>query len=204
MRREFGYIIAAVCGAVVIAVTVAGIIFGNTNRSQEDTPEFVFLYAENQIEDYPTTKGTVMFADLVGLPWYDAGARNFYSTTPITCLEDFEGMNIRVQESDMMADMVAALGAKPAKIVYSEVYSALEQGIVDGAENNWPSYEAMGHYKVARYYTIDEHTKEALPGCHGVGLRQVLQQSDGYSEEDHGVLINRNDLKLRAAWSKMC
>ncbi len=59
----------------------------------------------------------------------------------------------------MMADMVSALGANPSKIVYSEVYSAIEQGLVDGAENNWPSYEAMRHYIVARYYTIDEHTR---------------------------------------------
>jgi TRAP-type C4-dicarboxylate transport system substrate-binding protein len=59
----------------------------------------------------------------------------------------------------MMADMVSALGANPSKIVYSEVYSAIEQGMVDGAENNWPSYEAMRHYIVARYYTIDEHTR---------------------------------------------
>ena len=94
-----------------------------------------------------------------GLSWYDAGARNFYSTRPIRCLEDIEGMNIRVQESAMMADMVSALGAVPSKIVYSEVYSAFEKGIVDGAENNWPSYESMRHYKVARYYTIDEHTR---------------------------------------------
>jgi tripartite ATP-independent transporter DctP family solute receptor len=97
--------------------------------------------------------------DLVGLSWYDAGARNFYSTRPITCLEDLQGMNIRVQESDMMADMVSALGATPSKIVYGEVYSAIEQGIVDGAENNWPSYEAMRHCDVAKYYTIDEHTR---------------------------------------------
>ena len=96
---------------------------------------------------------------LIGLSWYDAGARNFYSTKPIRCLEDLAGMNIRVQESAMMADMVSALGAIPSKIVYSEVYSAIEQGIVDGAENNWPSYEAMRHYNVARYYTIDEHTR---------------------------------------------
>ncbi len=97
--------------------------------------------------------------NLVGLSWYDAGARNFYTTSPVTCLEDLRGMTIRVQESDMMADMVSALGATPAKIVYSEVYSALEQGLVDGAENNWPSYESMKHYYVAGYYTIDEHTR---------------------------------------------
>ena len=96
---------------------------------------------------------------LVGLSWYDAGARNIYSTTPIQSLEDMEGKVIRVQESDMMADMISALKAKPVKIVYSDVYSALERGMVDGAENNWPSYEAMKHYFVARYYTVDEHIR---------------------------------------------
>ena len=59
----------------------------------------------------------------------------------------------------MMADMVSALGATPVKIVYSEVYSALERGLVDGAENNWPSYEDAGHYKVAGTYIVDEHTR---------------------------------------------
>lgn len=96
---------------------------------------------------------------VVGLSWYDAGARNFYSTKPITRIRDLAGMTIRVQESALMADMITALGATPMKIVYSDVYSALEQGIVDGAENNWPSYQSTKHYKVAKYYTIDEHTR---------------------------------------------
>ncbi|RKM62786.1 TRAP transporter substrate-binding protein [Butyrivibrio sp. XB500-5] len=98
--------------------------------------------------------------NLVGLSWYDAGARNFYSADkPITSVEDCAGMNIRVQESAIMADMISALGANPIEVVYSDVYSALEQGIVDAAENNWPSYESMNHYKVAKYYTIDEHVR---------------------------------------------
>jgi len=105
-------------------------------------------------------KDKVSAYDLVGLSWYDAGARNFYSVDkPITCIEDCEGMNIRVQESTIMADMISALGAKPVEIVYSDVYRALEKGIVDGAENNWPSYEAMNHYKLAKYYTMDEHVR---------------------------------------------
>lgn len=96
----------------------------------------------------------------IGLSWYDAGARNFYSVDkPITCLEDFQGMTIRVQESDMMVDMVEALGAKAVKIAYSSVYSALQRQTIDGAENNWPSYEAMSHYEVAPYFTVDEHTR---------------------------------------------
>lgn len=98
--------------------------------------------------------------DLVGLSWYDAGARNFYNNLqPITCLEDMEGMRIRVQESDMMIDMIETLGAKAVPISYEKVYSNLERKRVDGAENNWPSYESMNHHEVAKYYTIDEHTR---------------------------------------------
>lgn len=98
--------------------------------------------------------------DLTGLSWYDAGVRSFYtSEKKITCLEDLQGMRIRVQESGLMADMVEALGAVPFQIPYSEVYSALQQGLVDGAENNWPSYEFMQHYEVAKYFTVDEHTR---------------------------------------------
>ena len=65
----------------------------------------------------------------------------------------------RVQESDMMSEMITDLGAKPVKVVYSKVYAALHNGEIDGAENNWPSYEAMGHYEVAPYFLKDEHTR---------------------------------------------
>lgn len=98
--------------------------------------------------------------DLIGLSWYDAGVRNFYSSTKkIACLEDLKGMKIRVQESGLMSEMIEAMGAIAVQTAYSEVYSGLEQGIVDGAENNWPSYESMNHYEVAKYYTVDEHTR---------------------------------------------
>lgn len=214
---------------------------------EEVVPEYIFCYAENQTEDYPTTLGAKRFAelveektggririivqaegklgterevlqqlqyggidfarvslsqlaelvpqmnvlqmpylyessahmwqvlegeigdsllenvssrDMVGLSWYDAGARNFYSTQkPITCLEDIQGMRIRVQESEVMADMVETLGATALPITYAEVYSSLERGLCDGAENNWPSFETMNHYEVAKYYLVDEHTR---------------------------------------------
>ncbi len=243
-RKRMAIITASFLAVLAIA---GGSIFALRRAAvAEGAPQYVFLYAENQTEDYPTTSGGRKFADLVyertggrikvlvkygaelgsesevleqmryggiafarvslsqlaekvpemnvlqmpylysssehmwrvldgelgdqflqkpesyglvGLSWYDAGARNFYSTKLIRRLEDVKGMTIRVQESDMMADMVSALGATPAKIVYSEVYSAFEKGMVDGAENNWPSYESMHHYKVAEYYTIDEHTR---------------------------------------------
>lgn len=97
--------------------------------------------------------------DLVGLSWYDAGVRNFYTRRPIGTLDDLRGMRIRVQEADYMSDVVRALGAVPVSAPYSEVYSSLSTGEVDGAENNWPSYEAEGHYRVAPYVLLDEHVR---------------------------------------------
>lgn len=97
--------------------------------------------------------------DVVGLSWFDAGVRSFYTREKVTCLEDLQGRALRVQESDMMSEMVADMGAAPVQVVYSQVYAALHNGRIDGAENNWPSYEAMGHYEVAPYFLKDEHTR---------------------------------------------
>lgn len=99
-------------------------------------------------------------ANIIGLSWFDAGARNFYVTTgPVNTLDDLKGLKIRVQESQQMMDMVNALGANPTPMAYGEVYSALQTGVIDGAENNWPSYESTSHYEVAKYFVVDEHTR---------------------------------------------
>lgn len=98
-------------------------------------------------------------AGIIGLSWYDAGARSFYTREQITCLEDLRGMKIRVQESDLMGRMVECLGAVPVEIQYGDVYSALQTGKIDGAENNWPSYESTGHFEAAPYYFLDEHSR---------------------------------------------
>ncbi len=95
---------------------------------------------------------------LVGLAYYDSGSRSFYnSKKPITSMDDMAGMKFRVIQSDVFVDMVAALGANATPMPYGEVYSALETGVIDGAENNWPSYESSGHYEVAKFYTLDQH-----------------------------------------------
>ena len=99
-------------------------------------------------------------AGLIGLSWFDAGARNFYnSKKPVTKLDDLKGLKIRVQESQLMMGMVAALGASATPMAYGEVYSGLQTGVIDGAENNWPSYDSVSHYEVAKYYVLDEHTR---------------------------------------------
>jgi tripartite ATP-independent transporter DctP family solute receptor len=96
--------------------------------------------------------------DLVGLAFYDGGSRSFYnSEKPITSIEDLQGMKFRVMQSDVFVDMVNALGANATPMPYGEVYSSIQTGVIEGAENNFPSYESSGHYEVAKYYTLDEH-----------------------------------------------
>jgi len=96
--------------------------------------------------------------DVVALAFYDAGARSFYnSQRPITSPDDMEGMKLRVMQSDVFVDMVAALGGNATPMPYGEVYSGIQTGVIDGAENNYPSFDTAGHAEVAKYYSLDEH-----------------------------------------------
>jgi len=96
---------------------------------------------------------------LIGLCFYDSGARSFYnSKRPIKTPEDMKGMKIRVQNSELFVSMVSALGANPTPMEFGQVYESLKTGVIDGAENNWPSYESTRHFEVAKYYSLDEHS----------------------------------------------
>jgi len=95
----------------------------------------------------------------VGLAFYDSGARSIYnSVKPIRSIADMRGLRIRVQQSELMSDMVKALGAEPVELPYGQVLTGLSTRLIDGAENNWPSFVTTGHYKYAGYYTLTEHT----------------------------------------------
>ena len=97
---------------------------------------------------------------LVGLCWYDAGARSYYTTRPVASVADMKGLKIRMQNNAMMVDMTNVLGGTGVTgIGPNEVYSAIKQGTIDGAENNWPTYQNMGDYEAAPYYVLDEHTR---------------------------------------------
>ena len=245
------------------------LLTNETSVVYDVTPEYVFTYAENQTEDYPTTQGAYRFAQLVNertqgriqirvyanaqlgdeqstleqlrfggidfvrcsmstmspysdmanllmlpylyrdadhmwavlngeigrqvaesfedaglvpLSWYDAGVRNFYFKDPVNTIEDMEGLVIRVQPNEMMEDMVQLLGASALPVVYENVYSAIQQGEADGAENNWSSYETMQHDKVAPYYLLDEHMR--------VPEMQIVSHVtwDVLSEEDQEIV----------------
>ena len=96
---------------------------------------------------------------IIGLCYYDAGTRSFYTTRrPVHSPEDLAGMSIRVQESPSAIRMVNTLGGSATPISWGELYTALQQGVVDGAENNPPSFYLSRHYEVSRYYTLNEHT----------------------------------------------
>ena len=120
---------------------------------------------------------------VVGMSWFDAGSRNIYTKTPVHTLDDMKGLRIRVQESDFLSRMVSLWGAEPVKISYESVYSALQTGKIDGAENNWPSYEATGHYEVAPYYLLDTHSR--LPEVQLISqnaLQEIEDLGEGYVE----------------------
>lgn len=97
--------------------------------------------------------------DLVGLAFYDSGSRSFYnSKRPINTPADMKGLKIRVQQSDMFVSLVSALGANATPMNFGEVYSGLQTGVIDGAENNWPSYESTKHFEVSKFYSQTEHS----------------------------------------------
>lgn len=97
---------------------------------------------------------------LRGLCYYDAGSRSFYTKNrPIRTPDDLRGLKIRVQNSRTAMAMVQAMGGSPTPISFGELYTALDQGVVDGAENNPPSFLTMRHYEVCRHYSLDEHTR---------------------------------------------
>lgn len=97
--------------------------------------------------------------NLRGLGYFDAGSRSFYNVdTPVNTPDDLAGQKIRVQQSQTALKMVQALGGSPTPISWGELYTALSQGVVDGAENNPPSFYTSKHFEVCKYYTLNEHT----------------------------------------------
>ncbi len=98
-------------------------------------------------------------AGLYGVSFFEAGARNYYAHKPIRTLEDLEGLKIRVMQSQVCIDQVNAMGASAVPMAFSEIYSAIQSGVIDGSENNHPTYLSQSHYEVCPYFTFDEHVQ---------------------------------------------
>jgi tripartite ATP-independent transporter DctP family solute receptor len=95
---------------------------------------------------------------LIGLCFYDSGARSFYSKKPIRKVADMKGLAVRVQPSDITVEMVRAMGGRPVAIPFDQVRAALKAGVLDVAENTWSGYVAAGHDRVAPYFNLTEHS----------------------------------------------
>jgi tripartite ATP-independent transporter DctP family solute receptor len=116
---------------------------------------------------------------IVPLAWYDAGARSFYnSKKPIMKPEDVSGMKVRVMNNDLYSGMISALGGNPSPMAFAEVYQSLKTGVVDGAENNWPSYESTGHFEVAQFYSMSQHLIIPETLCINAKVWQGLSPED--------------------------
>ncbi|WP_158964965.1 TRAP transporter substrate-binding protein [Chachezhania sediminis] len=120
---------------------------------------------------------------LVALSWFDSGSRSFYNTKhAITSPADMDGMKIRVMNNSLFVDMVDNLGGNGTPMAYSEVYQSLKTGVIDGAENNYPSYDSSNHYEVAKYYSITDHL--IIPEC----LCVSTVAWDALSDEDKEIV----------------
>ena len=125
---------------------------------------YIFRSKEHMynVEDGPIGKRILKDGEkawLRGLCFFDAGSRSFYTKDkPVEEPKDLDGMKIRVMKSITASKMVSELGASPMPLPFGELYTALQQGVVDGAENNPPSFYLTRHYEVCKYYTLNEHT----------------------------------------------
>jgi tripartite ATP-independent transporter DctP family solute receptor len=141
---------------------------------------------------------------LRGLCFYDAGSRSFYTKEkPVLRPADLEGYKIRTQESPTAMKMVQALGGAPTPIAWGELYTALQQGVVDGAENNPPSFHLSRHYEVCKHYSLDEHT--AVPDVLIIStliwedltpdLQEILQEAADASAQEQKRLWKEATLR---------
>jgi TRAP-type C4-dicarboxylate transport system substrate-binding protein len=120
---------------------------------------------------------------IVLLGVYDAGARSFYNgTKPIEKPEDVKGMKVRVMNNDLYSGMISALGGNPSPMAFSEVYQSLKTKVVDGAENNFPSYESTAHHEVAQFYSLSQHL--IIPEC----LCMNTDVYEALSDEDKKIV----------------
>jgi tripartite ATP-independent transporter DctP family solute receptor len=139
-------------------------------------------------------------AGLVALCWMDSGARSLYNTKkPIKTIEDLKGMKFRVIGNPIFVDMMNALGGNGVAMGYDQVFSALQTGVIDGAENNPPSYVFSNHYTAAKYYSLTEHL--IIPEM----LMFSKKAWSALSSEDQGLLkrfAREAQMEERELWKK--
>ncbi|MGE5799130.1 MAG: TRAP transporter substrate-binding protein, partial [Syntrophaceae bacterium] len=151
-------------GAIAIARVSSGALGSFNPQLNVFALPYLFDSNEHMWAFLNGEAGQKMLADLapsgfVGLCWYDGGARSFYANYPLNSIADLKGKKFRVQANQLMIKMVEAMGASAVAIAAGQVFSAIQTGVIDGAENNAPSLISFNHYQVAKYYMLDEHLR---------------------------------------------
>lgn len=152
----------------------------------------------------------------VGLAFYDSGARSIYNgVRPVKSIADLKGLRIRVQQSELMSEMIRSLGAEPVELPYGQVLTGLATHLIDGAENNWPSFVTTDHYKYAGYYTLTEHTMspevlvmslkawQSLSADDQKLFREAAQRSSQFMREKWRDLEEQSQRKAETAGVKL-
>ncbi len=135
---------------------------------------------------------------LIGLGYYDAGSRSFYTTRPVTSPADLQGLKIRVMQDPVAEDTVKAMGASAVAMAFGELYTSLKQGGVDGAENNPPSFLSSRHFEVCKHYILDAHS--SIPDV----LVASAKLWDGLNETERGWVLEamkRSSQFQRELWA---
>jgi tripartite ATP-independent transporter DctP family solute receptor len=151
-------------GAIGIARVSSGALGSFNAQLNVFALPFLFDSKEHMWAFLNSATGEKMLADLapsgfVGLCWYDGGARSFYANYPILKFEDLKGKKYRVMPNPLLPKMVEAMGASAVPMAAGQVFSAIQTGVIDGAENNAPSLISFNHYQVAKWYLLDEHLR---------------------------------------------
>lgn len=178
-------------------VTVGGIDFarvsGPLSNYEPNLKAFQSLYLyESEDDMWEVLNGSVgeellnspnlTDNNILGLCWFSGGSRNFYNNQKeVTSPQDLQGLKLRVN-TDPMIKLVEQNGGTPLNIAYNDIYDSIKEGVIDGAENNWPSYISTGHYKVAKYITLDRHT--CIPEMIVVSKSAL----EGMSQEDQEIV----------------
>jgi len=151
-------------GAVQLARVSTGSLGGFNKQMEVFGLPYLFDSKEHQWAFLNSPAGQKMLTDLMpsgffGLTWYDAGARSFYSKNPIKGPGDIKGQKFRMIGNSILLKMADSLGASAVSMASSQVFGAIQTGVLDGAENNPPSLISFNHYQVVKYYTLDEHAR---------------------------------------------
>ncbi|MFG1396684.1 TRAP transporter substrate-binding protein [Roseixanthobacter pseudopolyaromaticivorans] len=137
---------------------------------------------------------------LIVLGFFDSGARSIYnSKRPIRTLEDMKGLKIRVQQSDLFIALINALGANATPMPFGELYGGLQTGLVDGAENNFPSYDSVKHYEVAKYFSLTEHSMAPEVFVMSKRSWDKLSAADQAIFKEAGIAATK---KMRELWAQ--